>query len=297
MKKKIPFVILEFNKLKIVAGGDNGFMVGAIQKEKEQALTRNNNVYYVHKHVYYEIFIVADSPLTIFTDEGKKVYQNKILIIPPTLNHCAYSSDGNVYRISVSVQNQNYSDSPFGAVKGDGVTALEINEDVIFYFRKLVKTNFSSSSGKIKGESLVKIVLIEIIDLLSKNKEDACQEYSDKYYYAEQIDKYVNEHYVDGGASISGLAKRMFLSERQVSRLVKKVYGCTFPQIINRRRMQAAATLLKNSDYRVEEIIDFLGIENKNYFFVAFKKFYGVSPLKYKNDQKSGEKESDRDMI
>jgi len=40
--------------------------------------------------------------------------------------------------------------------------------------------------------------------------------------------------------------------------------------------------LLKKSDKRVYEISEMVGYENYRSFTLAFKKFYGVNPKKYK---------------
>ena len=75
----------------------------------------------------------------------------------------------------------------------------------------------------------------------------------------------------------------MYLSQKQVSRIVKKQYGCTFPELMNQKRMSVAVMLLKNTHLSVSEIAVRVGINNENYFYKLFKERCGVTPLKYRN--------------
>lgn len=278
MKENNAILIIEFENLKIVAGNSNFF--NEDKDERKSSLKRQ--VDYVHHHVYYEIFMIGDSPVSLLTEKDEKTYVNKILVVPPTLEHNGFSSQGNIYTIT-AFENGEKKNKWFSSIKRDEVTVLDLTDNAKEYFNRILKSENLSSLDKIKCECLLKLLLTEIFQLLDLKKEQNTQEVlKEKNLYVEQIDQYVNTHYIGNKASLSELASGMFISVRQASRLIKKLYGCTFPQVINRRRMQTASYFLKHSDYSIGKIINLLEFETENYFFYTFKKHFGESPLQFR---------------
>lgn len=277
MEKKRNLIISEFENLKIV-GVSEFYNSKRIQKGDAVEIKGE----YVHRHVYYEIFLVGDNPLEMLTENGRKTYSNKVLIVPPTLGHNGFGSYDGVYTISV-FKNDDKENDLLLKIKSDEITELDLSETINLYLNKLVESDLQSLLGKIKSESLLKLILTEIFLSLAKESEQEEQtEYAEENLYFGQIDQYVNTHYIGQKGSLKELADNMFLSVRQTSRLIKKLYGCTFPQIINQRRMQAASVLLKNKEYSIGDIINVLEFETENYFYYMFKKYYGKSPLQYR---------------
>lgn len=64
----------------------------------------------------------------------------------------------------------------------------------------------------------------------------------------------------------------------------RKELGTSVGQYMADERMKLARRLLIGSNYSISEIAERCGFGNVYYFSTAFKKFYGLSPLKYKND-------------
>ena len=99
--------------------------------------------------------------------------------------------------------------------------------------------------------------------------------------YVSLIETYLQKNYAEK-INLTTLAGELYLSTKQVSRIIKKEYNCTFSELINRKRMSAACMLLKNTDMKISDIIKQLNYTSENYFYVLFKKYYGVSPRKYR---------------
>ncbi|KAB6225983.1 AraC family transcriptional regulator, partial [Bacteroides xylanisolvens] len=51
---------------------------------------------------------------------------------------------------------------------------------------------------------------------------------------------------------------------------------------------EPAAQLLKQGEYTIAEITDMVGFSDAKYFREVFKKYYGVSPSKYGESEKTG---------
>ena len=85
------------------------------------------------------------------------------------------------------------------------------------------------------------------------------------------------------------IAELLFISKRQLSRIVEKNYGEPLRKILLKRRLQGAAELLRSSDEGVEKIAASMGFTNKNTFFREFKKHYHCTPLGWR---KKGSREN-----
>ncbi len=83
------------------------------------------------------------------------------------------------------------------------------------------------------------------------------------------------------------LAKRCHISSSYLQHLFLKYYGEGISSYIRRRRMERACELLCSSNRTVRDIALSCGFFDTDYFSVAFKKFYNMSPLAYRKAHKS----------
>ncbi|WP_420152093.1 helix-turn-helix domain-containing protein, partial [Siphonobacter sp.] len=60
-----------------------------------------------------------------------------------------------------------------------------------------------------------------------------------------------------------------------------KIYGTSPNKWFLEKRMQKAAQLLKQGDYKVSEVYYEIGYENLSSFIQSFKQVYGVTPKQY----------------
>jgi YesN/AraC family two-component response regulator len=82
--------------------------------------------------------------------------------------------------------------------------------------------------------------------------------------------------------SLQIVSERVSLHPRYLSQLFKEETGVNFVDYINRRRLEAAAQLIKTSDLNVEQIAGSVGFNTPAYFIKKFKEAYGVTPKTYK---------------
>jgi two-component system response regulator YesN len=68
------------------------------------------------------------------------------------------------------------------------------------------------------------------------------------------------------------------MSESHFLHLFKKEVGTSFMDYVNKVRIDRATKLLVDTDYRISEIAEMVGISNPNYFSVIYKKRTGKSP-------------------
>lgn len=83
-------------------------------------------------------------------------------------------------------------------------------------------------------------------------------------------------------ASLTEVAQAYGASLAYVSVCVKAQTGKSFKTLLQKRRLEVAARLLRSSDLKVRHIIRQVGYENSSYFFGLFNKRYGLTPTEYR---------------
>ena len=83
--------------------------------------------------------------------------------------------------------------------------------------------------------------------------------------------------------SLEFLAEQFHFSREYIGRIFRAKHGFAVYEYILQVRMKQAVELLRNPKLTLPVIADFLGYSNANYFSKAFRRFYGISPSDYRN--------------
>lgn len=86
------------------------------------------------------------------------------------------------------------------------------------------------------------------------------------------------------------LSRMCGLSERSFEQQFRKYCGCSFMQYLIGAKISMACALLQTTRYSVDEIIQICNFRSKTYFYHAFKRQTGVTPLLFRGIQRNGEK-------
>lgn len=101
------------------------------------------------------------------------------------------------------------------------------------------------------------------------------------------IRRYLLEHYSEE-LNLGRLSSQFFLTPSYLSELFRRYTGETITRYLLKIRMEKAAVLLASSEQSLASISEELGYNDYNYFSRLFKRYFGISPAKYrKNQQKS----------
>lgn len=87
--------------------------------------------------------------------------------------------------------------------------------------------------------------------------------------------------YALGDLSLTDMAQTLNLSSRQLSRIIKKQYGCSFRDKITQLRMQEAERLLRGGTTVAQTAAE-TGYASLRGFYSAFISIYGISPGEYR---------------
>ena len=102
----------------------------------------------------------------------------------------------------------------------------------------------------------------------------------------EEILNYLDDNYMNGDLSQTEVADYFQISVYTLSKMFNNQIGMGFSKYINSKRIETAKNLLITTEHSVKEIANMVGVADDNYFSRIFKKYRGVSPLEFRNENK-----------
>ena len=124
---------------------------------------------------------------------------------------------------------------------------------------------------------LILLQLLSHIDDLDYNGDDSSLVF--------HVLKYIEAHFANG--SLTELSQMLFYDFNALSKQIKKLTGKTYTELVQEKRMSHACFLLESTHLGISEISQLTGYENISYFHRIFRKFYGMSPKKYRDKQRN----------
>lgn len=240
----------------------------------------------LHQHSNFEIFFVPGGELGIVTEDGAVTSRDSVIIVPPFVNHYTVPRGSQVYCFCFTLEREakgegKLFDRVSERLSGD-ISFLELSEDERFYVQHLAEA--------IKGvrynedtEHFLSLLFSELFSrLVPRSSGDRAE--GGKYgNYTNTIDTYVAAHYTEN-VRLEDLAEELYLCTKQVSRIIRREYGCSLSELLNRRRLAVACMLLKYTSMSIGEISSTVGYGHENYFFTMFRREYGVTPKRYREE-------------
>lgn len=102
-------------------------------------------------------------------------------------------------------------------------------------------------------------------------------------YLIEKVENYIKTHYVED-IGLNTIAEYVYLSPSYLGRLFKEVTGVTFTHYLINVRMEAAADLLINKNFNVNDIAKKVGYYSVQSFCRLFKSYYNCTPSEYRRN-------------
>lgn len=97
----------------------------------------------------------------------------------------------------------------------------------------------------------------------------------------QRLKSYIDAHYAEQ-LSLSGIAQALSMSKTKLCAVASR-QRTTVRALLNTRRMEAAANLLRHSGMQIGEIAAQVGVRDCNYFTKLFKAQTGQTPRGYRN--------------
>ncbi len=119
-----------------------------------------------------------------------------------------------------------------------------------------------------------------LVDLLSNIIFETAIEVEDESFQY-RISKFINDN-LNKKITVKELCSAMFMSKNMLYENFRNVFGCTVNEYITSERIAKAQELLVNSEDKIRDISEMVGISNYTYFCRLFKTKTGYTPLAYK---------------
>ena len=262
-----------------------------VQSEKDPILSLSN-LKALHQHSFYEIFWVSRGSFSVVTEQKSMTSENSLLILPPFLDHYTAGSDFEVYGMYFTVsplpnKQERLYDRVIKTVS-EGITELSLTEDERFYVEHIAQC----LSGKQSMENiqyLLQLLFSEIFYRMQPQAEEAPLHLGKRSKYINAIEVYISHHYCEE-IRLSDIADALYLCTKQVTRIIRKEYGCSFSELVTHFRLNTACMMLKHTTLSVKDVAANVGYrDHENYFFTLFRKRYGVTPTQYREKLRQGD--------
>ncbi len=158
------------------------------------------------------------------------------------------------------------------AAEKGGLSVVIIDEITQRYVHKMSQANAVNQST-----NLVMEMILELTQAVSDSKKNTAG-------YSPAVKKAVEFIYLNYSQNISmeALAEHTGYSVSHLSKCFKEETGQSITAFIAKKRCDKAATLLKDTELNIQDIGNYVGYPDNNYFVKVFKKNYGMTPTAYR---------------
>lgn len=265
----------------------------------------------VHTHPYYELQATIDGVYSIeFLDrEPIRMEKDMLCLIPPSQYHSTHAISENPQKLALRYSYEPNRNTPsISALYRSFHAAFSaITEPMTFRSAELceliLQIHREQVSPKLGAEEMTRLYIgqfyIWLLRLLNfcvydKAVKKTTERDSDTSRYS-RIEKYFGDHFAEP-ITEEDLARDLELSTRQTSRLLRTIYGMSFREKLTSIRMTNAAKLLSKTELPIKKIAVMVGYESTAGFFLAFKKYFGMSGTEYRR-KTGGEREGNHFFI
>lgn len=254
--------------------------------------------YSKHKDTGFEFHIIpkGECILTIEDQQPQNVQEDQLFIIPPGVYHAQQSCQKNPaieYGLHCHI-----------AVNYDKV---DETEEVAYFLEELLQRRevwvvddifqvketfnrliFETSKRYFGYHSSIQILISTIIInslrsvAISKGLKTSLMKPDINEMRMNEIDKIITKH-LDENITLQDLSNILYLSKRQINRVVMETRGLTFRQYLLNVKLQKARVWLADPHLKIYEIANKLGFSNSNHFSQAFKSKHGFLPSEYRD--------------
>lgn len=240
-----------------------------------------------HTHHFTELFFVVNGEGNfLFRDEKYHIRTGDLVIIPPYMEHTEQSIKNTPLEYYV-IGVEGISFQP-----ADEETCVQVfcnfsNKSLIsdLFAQMLYEVrNPSYGSDKI-CQDLLEILILRIVRYQHVIPVPITSTYMTKE--CARIKEYLDINYSEP-ITLDTLTELTHMNKYYMAHSFAKYTGQSPIQYLNQRRMEAACTLLKDTDHSISSISSAVGFSSQSYFTQAFRKKYGMTPIKYRQQHADG---------
>ena len=277
-----------------------------LEKGKLIQVRPNTRFYHFpkHSHNYVEMVYMCHGKTTHIVNGTDKIVleEGDILLLNQNSSHEVYPPGIDDIAVNFIILPQ-FFDRPFSMIDNENIirdfmlSVIEEGDANYLYFRakdilpvqNLMENMIWSLLCKKQGMNTINqttmgLIFMNLLKFTEKIDKKSGNQSEQNIVFS--VMKYIENYYRDG--TLSYVALELGQPVYYISRLLKKHTGHNFKELLQQKKMQQAAYLLKETTLTVDSIIKSIGYENSSYFYRQFKAKYGCSPAKYRGEGLKG---------
>ena len=238
----------------------------------------------LHTHPFTEIFFVLNGKGNFFFRRDiRPIETGDLIIIPPYLEHTEQSIPGTPLEYYVL----GIDGIAFQEEDQSSTAQIFCNFDNVSLIRDLfAQIHYEMKSGGYGAELICQHLLeILILRILRSSRQLVPVSINTVRMTKEcaQIKEYLDTNYAEH-ITLDTLTGLTHMNKYYMAHSFAKYTGLSPIQYLNRRRLEAACQLLRDTDLSVSDIAGSTGFSSQSYFTQTFRKFYGITPIRYRQD-------------
>lgn len=259
-------------------------------KDYEKTRLDENSLY--HNHLYYEILVVMQGCIEIVTVGGKVIVEKDMVAFIPknSLHYTIFNKGCKYHAIGFMISNKKTEEASsriYDKIESLllGATLVMMQDElsvlIVNKISKLLDNNYFFSEFAIKAllQQIIYQFLQHFVDNYSVKQDTKNYFIRPNIIYA--INQKIND--IKDNTTLQEIAKELFISVRQLSRIIKKQYGVSYRERKNELRIESAKKLLVDTDLSLEKIInEHVYFSSVGAFVKIFKEKVGESPTQYR---------------
>lgn len=234
-----------------------------------------------HTHAFTELFLVVKGEGTFFFEQSSyAISSGDLIITPPYTEHTERSSK--------------HAPLEYYVLAIDGISFLDAESensehtlcnlknfpDILDLFRQMFQEMQEAQYGHEEiCQNLLEILILKIIrswklipvPIHSVKMTKECA----------QIKEYLDMNYANH-ITLDTLTSLTHMNKYYMVHSFTKYAGLSPIQYLNNHRLEVAKTLLETSNHSIAYISSATGFSSQSYFTQAFRKTYGITPVKYR---------------
>lgn len=241
-----------------------------------------------HAHDVYELYYLFHGERTFFIrDRSYRIERGCFVFVEKEELHKTIDAEvPNHERLVINFSSEVISDFP---IRGhSGVILLPPQEQ--YKGETLVREIIAEAQNDAEGrdvmlESLLKQLLL-LLFRAQKEQPEIKADTSSVHRTISEVAAFVGKHYNDE-LRLHDVANRFFISPYYLSRKFKACTGFGFSEYVQLVRIREAQRLLRETELKIIEVAEQVGIDSVANFHKLFKSANGCSPLQYRKRQQA----------
>ena len=282
-----------------------GFALGEIQGRllavTPQHVEKPGFFYYSHQHLAFELFYISHGQCVMRVEaETITVNAGHAILIPPNTYHSTKSVSDDISKMSVAFEisppvpsdRKTDAQAVAAAFYATPVTSFDVTSrtdglalcEILDQIRMLTECGDEQFVLREKLRALSVLMILGLFQKLSSQPPRRTPKTIDSCLQREfLIDEFFNVHFGrNDGAQL--LAQILCVSPRQLDRILRKYYGMSYREKLQKTRLQISIDFLQTSGKSVAEISSMVGYNSPANFSVFIKHATGKTPTEIRRE-------------